>query len=225
MKTISALDDLPVFKYLGDELTVLAEVKKMDFFARVDETRKKGKTWSKIILSDGEMGWVESKKTFEWRPIQVGQRNLFCTSLEKETLNGKVLLPVGSTIYIVANEPKVLVRLGNHQLGELPESFKIRSAPAGGSSKVLTIITGMICVFTLYMYSFINNIDIYAKFSQPRIFMGLHPKYFMYGVVITGIVMVSSYFLFDLLGSGVGEVKSIFSKLKKTVLRELKIRK
>ncbi|MFK8009238.1 MAG: hypothetical protein AB8H03_22950 [Saprospiraceae bacterium] len=224
METISVLENISVFENAGDESTVLAQVNEMDFFARMDETRKNGKTWSKIILADGKMGWIESKKTFQWRPVKVGQRNLFCTSLEKETLNEKILLSIGSTIYIVANDPKVLVRLENHQLGELPETFKVKSAPVG-SSKVLTIITGMICVFVLHFYASWNNINISATFSQPRIFMGYHPKYFILGIVITGLVMYSSYYIFNVLGSGIGEVSSLFSKLKKLIFREIKIRK
>lgn len=224
MQTISVLENLPVFKYLGDELTVLTEVKEMDFFARIDETRKNGKTWSKIITPSGEMGWIDSSKTFQWRPIQVGQRNLYCTSLEKETLNEKILLPIKSTIYIVADKPKVLVRLENHQLGELSEKFKIRSTPVG-SPKVMAIITGIICYFFLRAYVFFNNIDVWAKFTQPRFFMGLHPKYFIYGIIIIGFSMVLSYYFFDVLGRGVGEVRSLFLKLTKIISREVKIRK
>lgn len=225
METISILENLSVYENAGNDSVVLTQVKELDFFARIDETRKNGKTWSKIILPDGKMGWVESKKTFQWRPIQVGQTSLYYTSLEKETLNEKLLLSIGSTIYVVANDPKVLIRLGNHKLGELPESFKIKSAPAGGSSKVLVIMTGMICVFVLHMYTSWNNINISATFSQPRIFMGYHPKYFFMGITITGVVMYSSYYIFNLFGSAMGEAGSLLSKLKKVITREVKIRK
>ena len=225
METISVLEDQSVFENTEVNSEVLAQVKELDFFARIEETRKNGKTWSKIILPDGKMGWVESKMTFQWRPVQVAQTSLYYTSLEKETMNEKLLLPIGSTIYVVANDPKVLIRLANHKLGQLPDSFKIRRAPAGGSSKVLTIITGMICVFVLHMYASWNNINISATFTQPRIFMGYHPRYFIMGIVITGIVMYASYYIFNLLGSAAGEAGSLFSKLRKMISREIKIRK
>jgi len=225
METISVLEDILVFEDADPDSPVLAEVKELDFFARIDETKKNKKVWSKIILPDGKMGWVESNKTFQWRPVQVGQTNLYYTSLEKETMNKKLLLSVGSTIYVVANKPKVLIRLEHHKLGQLPDSFKIKSAPAGGSSKVLVMMTGMICIFILFIFSSWNGIDIWAKHSQPRFFMGLHPKYFLIGIGITGMVMYSSYYIFNLLGSAMGEAGSLFSKLKKMISREVNIRK
>ncbi len=225
METITALENLSVFKNPENDSEVLTQVKELDFFARIEETRKNGKTWSKVILPDGKMGWVESKKTFQWRPVQVAQTNLYYTSLEKETMNDKFLLPIGSIIYVVANDPKVLIRLGNHKLGQLPDSFKIKRAPAGGSSKVLTIITGIVCVIVLHIFASWNNINISATFSQPRIFMGYHPKYFFMGIAITGIVMYASYYIFNLLGSAAGEAGSLFSKLGKMISREIKIRK
>ena len=225
METISALENLSVFENAGNDSAVLTHVKELDFFARIEETSKNGITWSKVILPDGKMGWVESKKTFQWRPVQVAQTSLYYTSLEEETMNEKLLLSKGSTIYIVANDPKVLIRLSNHKLGELPDSFKIKRAPAGGSSKVLTIITGMICLFVLHVYASWNNINISATFSQPRFFMGYHPKYFIMGIVITGVVMYASYYIFNLLGSAAGEAGSLFSKMRKMISREIKIRK
>lgn len=225
METISALENLSVFENARNDSAVIAQVKELDFFARIEETRKNGITWSKVILPDGKMGWIKSKKTFQWRPVQVAQTSLYYTSLEEETMNEKLLLPIGSTIYVVANDPKVLIRVGNHKLGQLPDSFKIKSAPGGGSSKVLTLITGMICVFALHIFASWNNINISATFSQPRFFMGYHPKFFIMGIAITGIVMYASYNIFNLLGSAAGEAESLFSKLRKMITREIEIRK
>lgn len=225
METLSALENLPVYDHLDDGGAVIQEVKRLDFFARIDETRKNGKAWSKIILPDGRMGWIESQKTFQWRPVKVSQTNLYYTSLEEATLNQKLLLSVGSTIYVVADSPNTLIRLENHQLGQLPDSFKIKSAPAGGSSLVLTLMTGMVCVFALFGYASWNRIDIWAKFSQPRFLLGLHPKYFFIGLAITGVVMYASYYLFNLLGTAAGEAGSFFGKLRKMISREVRLRK
>ncbi len=223
MKTISVLENLPVFEDANDESTILTQVKEMDFFARMDETRRNGKTWSKIILPDGKMGWVESKKTFQWEAGKIPQRNMFCTSLEEDNFNEKELLS-GSTIYIVSRKPKVLVRHRNNRLGQVPENFRIKNT-LKYSPEVLAIMSGIFCVFILFIYSTLNGIDIWAKHSQPKFFMGLRPKFFMYGIIITGIVTVSSYYTSYTLGWLIGELGKLFNKLKNMIFREIKIRR